>query len=249
MTYRIKNWEEEYENNRTRPMKEMAWIPVKNRHDGEGFLRIMNEKDGIVIYGCWHLILQVASRCKPRGTLIGKDGTPLNAETISMRAHWRRPQDIQRALDFCSLPQVGWIEKTCDEVREDCGQTAGKLRDARIERKKERKNGKKEDIGQNPPDSDPPPVSEKVQCVIDAWNFMARQFGLKVVKKVTDNRRKAIAARLKDRYWRENYNDAIDRIPRIPWLLGNNKRNWKADIDYFIRPDTVAKILEEEMVS
>jgi len=110
-TYRIKDWEQNFENNRTRDMVKMAWVPVPNKHDGEGFRRIMREKDGISIYGCWHLILQVASKClRERGTLMRDDGTPLDAIAISLKTGWNNEKDIQRALDFCSLPEIAWIE-------------------------------------------------------------------------------------------------------------------------------------------
>ena len=119
MIYRIKNWAEYFENNRTREMKHMAWVPVPNKHDGESFRRIMREKDGIVIYGCWHLILQVASKClRERGTMLRDDGTPMRADSIAMKTGWDTEQgikDFQRALDFLSSPQVGWIEQLNEE--------------------------------------------------------------------------------------------------------------------------------------
>ena len=115
-TYRIKDWAKNFENNRTREMVKMAWVPVPNKHDGEGFQRIMQEPDGIVIYGCWHLILQVASKClRERGTLLRDDGTPLDALSIALKTGWRKASDIQRALDFCSTPEMAWIERVTED--------------------------------------------------------------------------------------------------------------------------------------
>ena len=109
--YRIVNWDDHFENNRTREMKAMAWVPVPNKHDGEGFRRIMREPDGIMIYGCWHLILQVASKClRERGTLLRDDGTPITADTLSLKTGWNTVADFERALSFLSHPQVGWLE-------------------------------------------------------------------------------------------------------------------------------------------
>lgn len=114
--YRIRDWHKHFENNRTRDMKKMAWVPVPNKHDGEGFQRIMREKDGMVIYGCWHLILQVASKClRERGTLLREDGTPLDAEAIAYKTGWRSAGDIQRSLDFLCNPQIGWIEQVAQD--------------------------------------------------------------------------------------------------------------------------------------
>ena len=34
--YRIKNWDERYENNRSRRVKDLQWVPTPNHHDGDG---------------------------------------------------------------------------------------------------------------------------------------------------------------------------------------------------------------------
>jgi hypothetical protein len=108
--YRIKDWEKHFENNRTREIKKMAWVPVPNKHDGESYKRIMQQKDGIVIYGCWHLILQVASKTQARGTLLRDDGTPITAEAMTIRTGWGRVQDFERSFQFLSSPEVAWLE-------------------------------------------------------------------------------------------------------------------------------------------
>jgi len=115
-SYRIRDWARHFENNRTREMQIMRWVPVPNKHDGEGFQTIMAEPDGIMIYGCWHLILQVASKClRERGTLLRDDGTPLTPHALAMKTGWRKADDFARALDFLSSAQVGWIECIAQE--------------------------------------------------------------------------------------------------------------------------------------
>jgi hypothetical protein len=107
--YRITNWDELYENNRTRGMKVMQWVPVPNKHDGEGFISLITQPDGLALYGAWHLILQVASKCKDRGVLQKLDGTPHTAESIAIKTH-SDASTIQRALDALCAPSVGWME-------------------------------------------------------------------------------------------------------------------------------------------
>ena len=109
-TYRIKNWNVHFENNKTRVIDNLRWVPVPNKHDGEGFLTIMEQEDGLVIYGCWHLILQVASKCRERGLLVRDDGTPHTAKSIALKSGCRQVSAIVRALEFCASEQVGWIE-------------------------------------------------------------------------------------------------------------------------------------------
>lgn len=77
-------------------------------------------------------------------------------------------------------------------------------------------------------------------------NIIAAQYiaaiGGKVI--VTTKRRKAISARWRDRFWRENWQEALEVASSTPFLQGNNDRSWKMTFDWFLKPDSVAKILE-----
>ena len=61
---------------------------------------------------------------------------------------------------------------------------------------------------------------------------------------VTPKRRQAVQARMKDPYWKENWRRAIDKLRTIDAIRGKNDRNWRADIDWFLRPDIVALVIE-----
>jgi hypothetical protein len=106
-TYKIKSWRDRYENNRTRELKRLDWLPLPNRHDGEAYARLMLRADGPQIFAAWILLLQVASRCETRGTLTRDDGTPLDSESLAIRTR------ASKTLFEKSLPalvQMGWIE-------------------------------------------------------------------------------------------------------------------------------------------
>lgn len=107
--YRIKNWGVHYENNRTRAMAEMRWIPVPNKHDGDGYTALVEGDDGAALLGCWLVIIQVASKCRIRGTLLRDGDKPHTAATISRVT--RLPEHlIQKCLDKASSEEVGWLE-------------------------------------------------------------------------------------------------------------------------------------------
>lgn len=115
MVYRIKDWDRHFENNRTRELKRMDWVPVPNKHDGDGFTELLDHKNGMAHYGAWHLILQVASKCDPRGTLL-RDGAaggkiPHTAESIA-RITRGVATTIKDAID--RLVSIGWVE-SCDD--------------------------------------------------------------------------------------------------------------------------------------
>lgn len=61
---------------------------------------------------------------------------------------------------------------------------------------------------------------------------------------MTPKRLKAINVRTKDRFFMENYEQALELASRSAFLRGENDRGWKADLEFFLKPDSIAKILE-----
>jgi len=61
---------------------------------------------------------------------------------------------------------------------------------------------------------------------------------------LTDKRKAALKARWKDPWWRDNWRAAIERGQSSGFLRGANDRNWAIDFEFFLKPDSVAKIVE-----
>lgn len=98
-TYSVVDWGTLYENNRTRDMREMRWVPVPNRHDGDGYTTLVDRENGAALLGCWIVILQVASKCQPRGTLLRESAVPHDAASLARIT--RLPKTlIQEALEI-----------------------------------------------------------------------------------------------------------------------------------------------------
>jgi len=110
---RIRHWDNLYENSRSRAIEKAKWVPIPNKHDGLGFSRIMARKDGLEVFACWILILQVASKCKKRGDLIEADGAPLSIDDIILqtRINPNKKKVLQTTIDFLLSPQILWIER------------------------------------------------------------------------------------------------------------------------------------------
>lgn len=114
--YKIRDWNRFFENNRSRELKQVNWIVVPNRHDGETFSAIMAHKNGAEIFAAWNLILQVASKCDPRGTLLRGGGKPHTPASLSLKT--RAPDNwFKVAFDFLEN-QTDWIvvETVTDEL-------------------------------------------------------------------------------------------------------------------------------------
>jgi len=106
-TFRIVNWNTHYENNRTREMRNMSWVPIPVKLAGDGYTEMVEGKDGAAIYGAWVACVLVAASCDPRGTLLRGNGEPHDPRSLSRITRLPTPI-IRKMLETAQL--VGWIE-------------------------------------------------------------------------------------------------------------------------------------------
>lgn len=105
--YRIKEWQRHFENNRSRELKSLDWVPVKNKMDGDGYTELLDHPNGAAHFGAWMAIVQVASKCDERGTLMREGARPHDSASLS------RLTRIPRAVFDEVLPRlvsIGWLE-------------------------------------------------------------------------------------------------------------------------------------------
>jgi hypothetical protein len=81
-------------------------------------------------------------------------------------------------------------------------------------------------------------MAVKVQ---EAWNAVP---GFVKCKSMNESRKAHVAARAKDPFWKEHWQEALQRIVGKAWFLGQNRTAWVANLDWFLRPEVVAKIME-----
>lgn len=107
--YAIRDWTELYENAETKKRLNLGWVLVPNRHDSLAFCRLMAKGErGLIIFGVWNLVLQLASRGKQsrRGLLCSDCGEAYTAEDIAVKT--RAAVDaILPALN--ELVELGWL--------------------------------------------------------------------------------------------------------------------------------------------
>lgn len=103
-----------------------------------------------------------------------------------------------------------------------------------------------EDNGQGTEDkgAGAPSPDASIGDFVSAWNDAAREGGWPVIRSMTGKRKKALQARLKDPDWRGLWREALDKAKASPFLRGHNDRGWTLNVDFFLRPDSVAKIAE-----
>jgi len=113
--YKIRDWDRLFENNRSREIKSLTFVLFPNRHDGENFSAIMAHKNGAEIFSAWCLILQVASKCDPRGTLLRGGKKPHDSASLALKT--RAPEKwFKLALEFLES-ETDWfvVENVTDQ--------------------------------------------------------------------------------------------------------------------------------------
>jgi hypothetical protein len=89
-------------------------------------------------------------------------------------------------------------------------------------------------------DNTPQPDAQASE-VLSLWNSRNE---LAKVRSFTQNRKRAIKARMNDPFFRQNWKEAFQRMLESPFLTGTNDKGWRADFDWFIKPDSVPRIME-----
>jgi hypothetical protein len=85
------------------------------------------------------------------------------------------------------------------------------------------------------------PSPSSLPAEVQQWNSHP---GLPAVQSPSKLRIAKLRARRKDPYFVANWQAAIDRICQSGFCIGQNDRGWKADFDWFLKPDTVARVME-----
>ena len=77
--------------------------------------------------------------------------------------------------------------------------------------------------------------------VKEYWNTKQT---LRKILTLSKGRQTHLMARLREPFFRDNWRVAIDKISESDWCQGKGPSGWRADIDFFLKPDTVAKAVE-----
>ncbi len=76
--------------------------------------------------------------------------------------------------------------------------------------------------------------------IIEAWN----KTELPKCLTISDKRKQSLSARLKEPFFLANWEAALRKVTASKFCTGNNERGWKADIDWFLQPESVLRAME-----
>ena len=204
--------------------------------------------------GLFHELYDFAATCDPRGTL-SMSGFPMGGAELAQ--FLGVPQDRFNALFLPMLkPPLSLIKQSSKgrfmfpdwprhqrnapfRTRFDGAAVAQEWREVGATDIEGEKEGdiEREKEGEGKGESDDSPAE-----VIKAWNQLGSPFP-KIVK-ITDERKRKLKTRLAASWWSKNWRAALLKIKESPFCRGENDRGWKADLTFFLRPDTVAKAIE-----
>lgn len=105
--YRIRNWDKHFENNRTRELKTMSWVPIPNNHDSDGYVTLVDHEHGSAHFAVWIVLVQIASKCDPRGILVRSSRHPHTDVSLSRIS--RLPKGLVTTA-MQRLVKIGWLE-------------------------------------------------------------------------------------------------------------------------------------------
>jgi hypothetical protein len=221
--YKIRGWGIHFENNRSRSVKELDWISIPNRHDGENFAKVMDDPECGNIFSGFVLMLQVASKCNPRGVLVKDSGFPHDSNSLHLKT--RAPKSLfDKAFEFL-LMHTDWLE--CDDLPSDY-QPPVRSSSAVCEEGKGIEGNRREDIG--------------LPKEVAFWNSNCG--ALPKVVNLSEVRRKKLNRRRQDSFWVANFEASVRKITTSDFCNGKNDRGWKADFDWMLQDSVAEKIME-----
>lgn len=102
----------------------------------------------------------------------------------------------------------------------------------------------RQNICQFPPTTSVDELATARDDIAARWAAVAASTELENFARWTDKRKTALRQRWKDAFWREHYAEALDLIPGSEFLRGYGSTGWRATIDWFLKPESVVRIIE-----
>lgn len=157
-------------------------------------------------------------------------------ESAKKRLSASRRKQKERVTQM-SQEVVTNVTRSCDKsvtnVTKVCDKSVTTVQESREEKKEEEEKRESDK-------SDAPADHESVgESVLGEWNRLMGQ-----TCRWTAKRQKAFRERWKSQLWRDSWRDAIARAAASEFCRGVNDRGWLADFEWFLKPDTVTKLLE-----
>lgn len=176
-----------------------------------------------------------AGKASGRRRLENKDKKADNQEYIENK-------NAQQNNNTCSTNAEQVFNRCSTSAEHEEEQTPNNIKEIK---RKEIKENNKEDIVLSPAETGDGGGSVRYKEILDYYNRACSSCNLVRCVKLTDRRKDAIRARVKEFGLRHVFR-AIDIASQSAFMNGHNDRNWKADFDFVFNANKMARILENK---
>jgi hypothetical protein len=115
VVYKIAKWSTLYENNESRKLKKLQWVPIPTGMDSSGYQALLDHfgDRAPALYGTWIGLVTIAANCHDRGILRNSRGIPLTISHLSRMTGFDAGL-FSELFAWASSPEVGWLEAETD---------------------------------------------------------------------------------------------------------------------------------------
>ena len=107
--YRIRDWDKHYENAESRKCKNLTWLKLPVKLNGNGYSAMMEIENGPALFGCFIALVELAVGSVERGSFMDSSGRPLTTRAIARLL--RMPHSlVEQTLNTLSSGEFDWIE-------------------------------------------------------------------------------------------------------------------------------------------
>lgn len=90
-------------------------------------------------------------------------------------------------------------------------------------------------------DTSPPTPTGVGKELVDRWNSCP---DLPKIRELTPARIRRLKQRLSDPFFQEHWRAGLERVSKSAFCTGQSATGWKADVDWFLRPGKLVRIME-----
>lgn len=161
---------------------------------------------------------------------------------------------VQRVvMEFFTQTADGWRNERIDAELEKRGKISEVRRLAQAERERQRVQRECKKSANAPTatatsteeerEESPLPPTDDLQVCVDLWNDTAARLNLPACQRLSDTRRKALQARLKECDGLEGWKAVLEIVASSDFLSGR-KTDFKATIDFLLQKSSFQKVME-----
>lgn len=235
--YKIKDWDEHYENAGSRKIEHCSWCPIPNKQDGLGYALLIQGGTGSTLYAAFVATVLVCSKHSlPRNGWItdnGKEtGRPLTAYDLHLKT--KLPErEIKEMLERASKPDIDWIVEYSPSVDS-----------AVVDEYKPGSNKTEQNRTEGTESTEVKIVrtANAAQHIADLYNEYCPS--LPRVQRISEQRKQKLKARIREFPEDEPWVELFQRVEASDFLTGRNGEWTACGFDWLLKESNIIKVLE-----